>query len=251
MKLFLYLIGVTLTLEAISFDGISARRNLQTPYTVYEKKVLDSETQKLMSRSALSSAKLNDLSSLPNPVSWKNNDILLERFEALRDARLLSSHSRRATWLYPDDGCYARAAIAIKASFESYYPVPHKVFAFGNLRVKTSNSPRGVVGWWYHVAPIVEVHDIKYVLDPAIEPTRPLELTEWLSRMGKPAKMKVSICLSGTYSPGDNCEKETDGLEKRAERAQTHFLTLEWNRLARLGRDAELELGEHPPWINQ
>ncbi len=106
--------------------------------------------------------------------------------------------------------------------------------------MKTRNSPKGVVGWWFHVAPIVEGKNVKYVLDPAIHPLAPLTLREWLATMGKPEKMKVAICASGAYSPSDNCDKESDGLELRAERAQQKYLGLEYDRMARMGRVNEL-----------
>ncbi|HXH74876.1 MAG TPA: protein-glutamine glutaminase family protein [Bacteriovoracaceae bacterium] len=253
---FIYLFCLFFVAEALAYDPDSAVRDLDADYTVYEEKAAGHTIRNTTTRtSALGSARLYDPAKLPAATKWKSLQAMQLRFEFIRDTRFLEwnrngSFPRRSSWLYPDDGCYARAALANRNLFRLFVPIPSKVFAFGNLRVKTSNNPRGKVGWWYHVAPIVQVDGVKFVLDPAIEPQRPLELSEWLSRMGTPQKIKVSICSSGAYAPRGDCLNETDGLEKRAENAQRHFLELEWKRLVKLGRTAEVQLGEHPPWMN-
>lgn len=240
--------------NAFGYDPDSAVRDLETDYTVYEKRASEEliQNRAFASRSALRSATLYNPEKLPMPMAWKDEALLQERFELIRDKRFLKRNNvlRRSSWLYPDDGCYARAALAVKNLFSAFAPLPNKVFAFGNLRVKTSNSTRGRVGWWYHVAPIVSVNGVRFVLDPAIEPSRPLELSEWLSRMGTPEKIKVSICGSGTYTPGTSCARESNGIERQAERTQLRFLDLEWKRLGSLGRNREEELGEEPPWLS-
>lgn len=241
----------------------SARRSENTDYSVYERRYLRHSRQSVEDRSgptpgtdsssnysaatrgasALRSSRLYTGEGLPQATKWSSKQ-LEQRFAVMRDEKVVKDHEgnlKRSSWLYPDDGCFARAAVANRVAFHKLYPVPKKVFAFGNLRVATSNSPRGRVGWWYHVAPVVQVGDTKFVIDPAIESSRPLTLDEWLGRMGNPARMKVSICESGTYSPGDNCLKETDGLELRAMNTLKHFLSLEKSRLQRLGRSAEAE----------
>ncbi len=260
--LFLFLFSALPVLAQVqSLDPDSAYRDLDTPYEFYEGNLLkNSENEKGFDElptakfTALGSAKLYDESKLPKTTPWKDQKALQERFVQMRDARFLEwardpNFPRRETWMYPDDGCYSRAAVANGNFFKWFVPVPGKVFAFGHLRVKTRNSPRGVVGWWYHVAPVVEVGNVKYVLDPSIEPKSPLPLKDWLARMGNPAKMKVAICGSGTYSPRDNCAKETDGLELRAKRVQQIFLGKEWARLQAMKRDPHKELGEEPPWL--
>ncbi len=234
---------------------LSARRDLKVDYELYERRAFDNEQIRPTSvgGSALRSARLFGLVDLPKATKWRSMADLQKRFEYIRDTRFMVSTShgpdlRRPTWLYPDDGCYARAAVVNRSLFRLFVPVPSKVFAFGNLRVKTTNSPRGRVGWWYHVAPIVEVDGSNYVLDPAIEPMRPLPLTEWLERMGTPAEMKVSICSSGTIFPGSSCQKETDGIEAGAIRLERRFFDLEVKRLHALGRVVDNELGDLPPW---
>lgn len=241
LTLFLILSFATLS----HANSESAYREENTDFTFYEAKVLGEQKIFQLSTSGGSAhgrAKLFDEASLPQATKW-NGKFLQERFEKIRDEKIVKASNgelKKASWLYPDDGCFARAAIANRNAFHMLYPVPDKVFAFGNLRVKTANSPRGVVGWWYHVAPIVQVGGKKFVLDPAIDHGRPMELIEWLSAMGNPQKMKVSICKSGSYSPGDSCDKETDGLELRGLQTEKHYLKLEEIRMRTLGRSQEL-----------
>jgi hypothetical protein len=252
-----YLVIVTLSLTSdvwASSDNPSAYREPDTHFSHYIQDFNDEiQNRSLVETPLRLSKKFIPENELPKATAWTNKELLQERFEKLRDMRFLNwkrgeEFPRRLSWMFPDDGCYARAALFNRNAFREFIPIPKKVFAFGNLRAETDNSPRGVVTWWYHVAPIVEVDSVKYVLDPALEPNHPLELKEWLDLMGTPEKIKVSICSSGTYTPSDNCSKESDGLELRAERAQAYYLNLEWKRLERLGRQAEVELGDSPPW---
>ncbi len=235
-----FAIGLGLALSFFAHAGEeSAYRHPDRDFSSYESRFMNSSRIREVStggRSAHRRAKLFPEATLPQATIWTAN-MLQARFEKLRDEKFIETASglRRPSWLYPDDGCFARAAMANRVAFQEFMPVPSKVFAFGNLRVKTTNHPRGSVSWWYHVAPIVQVGETKYVLDPAIEFSRPLTLEEWLGRMGSPEKMKVSVCSSGTYSPGDNCDKETNGLELRALRTQKHYLSLEEQRARRLG----------------
>lgn len=232
----------------------SAYRPLHIDYSRYEQRVLKAEgNQKFLGASAIRTARKYSEASLPEATPWSSVSVMQERFEKIRDARFINlsgepDFPRRISWLYPKDGCFARAALFNRNAFQMFIPIPKKVFAFGNLRVKTNNSRRGVVGWWYHVAPIVQVGETKYVLDPAIDHDRPLPLREWLARMGKPEKIKVAICNTGTYSPGSDCNKKTDGMELRALNTQKHYLHLEEQELRRMGRNVEDELGENPPW---
>lgn len=235
-------------------ENVSAYRNLKVDYSVYEKKVLQHDSEKILRSTPLSVARIYSEKALPDITSWKSLEDLQERFEDIRDERFLTTPARpdfprRIAWLYPKDGCFARAALFNRTAFRKFIPIPQKVFAFGNLKVKTPFARSGVVGWWYHVAPIVEVGTTKYVLDPSIESTRPLKLKEWLERMGNPGAMKVAICDSGTYSPSDSCERKTDGIELRAEQVEKKYLSLEETELAKLGHESERSLGEEPPWL--
>lgn len=205
---------------------------------------------------AARSGKLNDL---PPATEWENSAVMTERFERFRDLRFITqdlrpNFPRRSSWLYPDDGCFARAALAVRNLAQWNAPLPKKVFAFGNLTVKTPNAHGGSVSWWYHVAPLVEINNQKYVLDPALSPKKVLTLNEWLLLMtdtpGDVSGIEVSVCESGAYTPGDDCSHVSDGKEEGALQDQEYYLDEEWNRLLQLKRKPDLELGEFPPWLN-
>lgn len=193
---------------------------------------------------------------LPKATEWENEQVMMERFLAFRDLRFMTTPQkpnfmRRSSWMYPDDGCFARAALAVRNLVRANHSAPSKVFAFGDLHVQSANAIGGEVTWWYHVAPLVEVNGQKYVLDPAIEPTGPLKLEDWLARMSpRPETIEVSVCASGSYTPGDDCARETDGIEAGAESDQVWYLDLEWQRLLDLNRNPDAELGDNPPWLH-
>jgi hypothetical protein len=178
-------------------------------------------------------------------------DDLALRFAQIRDEKILTdgqARARRLTWLYPDDGCYARAEMAVNRLESLGSPViPVKIFAFGNLTVKTNNTPSGWVSWWYHVAPIVKVDAEYYVIDPAIEPNAPLRVQDWYTRMGG-GQIQLSICNSHTYDPEGSCENASQSQQDQANSDERYFLGLEWDRVLSLGRDPNKELGDEPPW---
>lgn len=184
-------------------------------------------------------------------------------FEKVREERFFTdefNRSRRATWLYPDDGCFVRATVADDMIGKLSPATPTaKIFAFGNLRVQSTNSPSGSVEWWYHVAAISKVtttttsgpKDEFFVYDPAINPKAPMPVKAWLSTMGDPA-IEIAICEGGAYDPYSLCEDGNSGVRKysleRAYREANQFLSAEWDRLEVLGRNPQLELGSNPPW---
>jgi len=194
--------------------------------------------------------KLN-LKALPE---WDKFETVQLGFEKLRDYRFLNDPThpgflRRDSWLYPDDGCYARAALAKQNLHAWKFTNVKKVFVFGNLRVETENSPTGAVTWWYHVVNGVLVDNHPYVLDPAIDPLTPLTLNEWIQRMGGvSADMTFAICDEGTYTPYDACVNPPAGSDSTALEDQLGFLDSEWEQLTELKRDPSLELGDQPPW---
>lgn len=231
----------------------TAHRKENIDYSVYLKKAFSSRiiTEKSINGSPLSEAKPYGTTQLAKVTGWKSLQTMQERFEQTRDSRFIEASGgelRRISWMYPDDGCFARAGLFVRNMFHKYAPLPNKVFVFGNLRVNTIFSPRGRVGWWYHTAPIVEVKGQKFVLDPSIELSKPLPLEEWMKRMGDPAKMKIAICGSGTYSPSDSCAKESDGMELRAYKSQLYYLSLEEKRVQGLNLNVTDVLGDNPPW---
>lgn len=232
----------------------SAKREPGVSFRAYEARARTfGRSQMPTEKSAVDSAQPFGKAKLPTANKWENETLMLERFRSFRDLRFLQDDThamkRRSTWLYPDDGCFARAALAVMNLKAAKVPVPSKVFVFGDLQVSTKNAEGGSVTWWYHVAPLVEVAGVKYVLDPAIEPSRPLKLDEWLATMSTtPQNLEVAICNSGTYTPYDSCGRVTDGVEEEAKNDQPMFLESEWSRLESLHRDPTRELGDDPPW---
>lgn len=256
LSLFILILISQTSFAAISADK-SAVREQGVSYKAYmlRAKIL-SQGQNLTNadKSAVDSAEVFRKANLPSATKWESEEAMIERFKSFRDLRFLEDpekqdFKRRSSWLYPDDGCFARAALAIRNVGLQNVEPPSKVFVFGDLNVKTKNAPGGSVGWWYHVAPLVEVDGQKYVLDPAIEPNHPLKLEDWLATMSStPQELEVAVCKSGTYTPYTSCGKVTDGEEKEAERDQKDYLRAERSRLKSLGRNADQELGDNPPW---
>lgn len=254
MPRFIFAIVIFLySLTALSFEerDVSAYRNPDLPYEHYEQLMNDVEKYSPYFNSAMGSARYYTGSNLPNATAWPSKSVVQSRFASVRNDRYIKwsrkpGFPRRISWLYPNDGCYARATMANRWFKSHGINTPSKVFAFGNLRVKTRNHPRGSVSWWYHVAPIVEVGGSKYVIDPSIESSRPLSLGEWLSRMGTPSNIKIAICGSGTQAPGSNCENQSVGSGVVS--SQLGFLSKEWDQLKRMRKKPEELLGSRPPW---
>ncbi len=178
-------------------------------------------------------------------------------FELARDEKFFTdsdSRKRRATWLYPDDGCFVRAQIAAEIFTKATGKVPAKIFAFDNLNVKTNNSPDGEVSWWYHVAALAKVVDpitkseTFYVYDPAIDMKKPMEVRAWLKAMNSP-NAEISVCTGDAYDPDSDCAVGTGSPLGRATNEAQWFLPSEWYRLEELGRDPKRELGDFPPWL--
>lgn len=193
-----------------------------------------------------------DISTIPDVGSYAD---LENQFHMIRDTRYLQtsepSFPRRLTWLYPDDGCYARAEIAAEHLVTNNFVVPKKVFAFGDLSAKTENSPYGSVQWWYHVAVIYRVGNQPYVLDPALDPKAPMTLNAWNSAInGGNDRVTFVVCSKDTFDPDGDCLKPNPISDTFAESEQRGFLSLEWDRLLQLNREPQKELGEFPPWLN-
>lgn len=230
----------------------SAHRDAGRSYLEYKKlRLLDNQQVPTPSTVAVDF----DETKLPEVPSWNSQGELMARFQLARDHRWMQTSDRpgflrRASWLYPDDGCFARAQTIEYNLRNVGAPLPMKIFVFGNLAVRTPNAQDGIATWWYHVAPIIQVAGRKYVLDPSIEAHQPLPLLDWLTRMNNdPHSLSVAICGSGTYGPEDPCDSQSStALERLAESDEGEYLFDEWQRLSSLGRYPELELGNQPPW---
>lgn len=178
----------------------------------------------------------------------------LEReFKHVRDGRFIANaepFARRLTWMYPDDGCYARAEMAALELAKDNFTTPKKIFVFGNLKALTRNSPDGAVEWWYHVAVTYRVGNEAYVFDPAIDPSKPVTLLEWNKAVGGERELiQYTVCSEKTFDPNSDCLNPRGVSAHEALEQQMEFLTPEWDRLLELNRDPEKELGNEPPWL--
>lgn len=192
-----------------------------------------------------------NLSEIPDVGSLAD---LENQFFYIRDTRFLATENtnfpRRITWLYPDDGCYARAEVAKFELVNHHFPEPKKIFVFGNLSAASKNSPTGSVQWWYHVAVAYRVGDVAYVFDPSLEPMRPLTITEWHNLVGgNQTFVQYSICSQGTFDPAADCYQPRALSQEDAVWEQKSFLKDEWSRILELKRNPEQELGNNPPWL--
>jgi len=92
-------------------------------------------------------------------------------------------------FLYPDDGCYARAHEMIRL-MRLQGIEGEKIWIFGNLQPATSNHPDCGVGWWYHVAPTLQVNTPagieKRVIDPSLM-SAPATADAWRTRQADPS----------------------------------------------------------------
>jgi hypothetical protein len=91
-------------------------------------------------------------------------------------------------FLYPDDGCWARAHEMCRLMIADGSQ-PEKVWIQGNLNVNSHNKPNCLVQWGWHVAPTLQV-DISgspqtYVIDPSLF-NEPVPLATWKSVQGDP-----------------------------------------------------------------
>lgn len=165
---------------------------------------------------------------------WERREKLESAFQRIRDDRFIAlgdetAELRGISWSYFYDGCFARAAGAAAYLEEVGHRRPAKLFIFGDLTFESASSE--VVSWWFHVAPVVSVNGTPYVLDPAIEPDRPLEVREWVMRLAyDPDQVQVSVCNPFTYMPDDLCYLSGPEAENRAEDELRDFIRLQENQ---------------------
>jgi len=90
-------------------------------------------------------------------------------------------------FLYPDDGCWARAHEMCRLMITAGV-MPKKVWIDGNLHVNTKNNPSCEVFWGWHVAPTICVrqsffHGEDMVIDPSLFMT-PVSKATWKGVQG-------------------------------------------------------------------
>lgn len=152
-------------------------------------------------------------------------------------------YKRKAPWLYPIDGCYAKAAhVSAQASIRGYKR-PGKVFAFGHLRFNSPYSSRGRVFWSYHVAAAYHIGSTVYVIDPMVSGSAALTLDQWIGQLSStPERVKVKLCDENAYSPSNRC---IGSKNNGAYLGHIPFLLKsEYSNLRRLGFDAKSLLAQ-------
>ena len=241
----------------VEAKGLSPLRQADESFSQARLRVSSKTTQQMFKFGILTTPTeaANHLQDLDIQQVPQVQELDLEReYRFIRDTRFFESKRsdfpRRITWLFPDDGCYARADVAAIKLIEKGAITPKKIFAFGNLVVQSPNSLTGLVTWWYHVALTYRVNQQIYVFDPALEPRRPLLLQEWNTLLGgQSTNILYSICAARTYDPDGNCENPKLVSNSDVEAEQSGFFRVELTRLTLLNRDPEQELGDHPPWL--
>jgi len=92
-------------------------------------------------------------------------------------------------FLYPDDGCWARAHEMCRLMITAGAK-PRKVWIDGTLHTLTKNNPQCFVNWGWHVAPTICVrHRFRQVELMVIDPslfTTPVSKATWKSVQGDP-----------------------------------------------------------------
>ncbi len=257
-------------------DCGSAARDPAIPYEEYEEAYVTTcetpffaeEGPKLLAADGATvreSRQLMDDVSFDGVPQWTDEEIMAQ-FTATRDLRYMHyvdepDFARRISWLYPDDGCFARAEQVVGLASDDGLPKPYKLWTFGPLRVHTENHPSGLVTWGWHVVPLVLNSDGEpVVLDAAISPCRPLHWQEWLATMADELSLfndpsssyRVSISDHSAYFPGDQAFDDPGGPTHREQSLQHEeftYLAYELFRQEDLGRDPAEVLGPNPPWL--
>lgn len=104
-------------------------------------------------------------------------------------------------YAYTEDGCYARALYMSMELAARRVPTSAQYLS-GYL------EPSATVSWGWHVAPMVEIgtSTTRTILDPALAPTGPIPLTEWIRRSNPQGSYDLY------WTPGSVYVTESDGL---------------------------------------
>lgn len=215
-----------------------------------------------------------DLSDVPQ---W--SDAAIEwYFEYIRDTRWLHEDGdmylpeRRISWLYPDEGCEVRAELAIGMGYWLDPALkPFKLWAIdiyddlGLFFVSNNAFPGRWSRWNYHVAPVVKnsVGSL-IVLDPAINPNRPLFWEDWLATMVddfynsfniEGGRYQVALSDSCAYERDDQTRGDggcADHYNQAFQEMEYDLLLEEWERqVSDLDRDSyDYFYDYYPDWVN-
>jgi hypothetical protein len=182
-------------------------------------------------------------------------------FETVRDERniLDPSHQdfmRRTTWLWANDGCFIRSFHMASVIHAREALRLTQIFLFGGRMLAKPEWREGWEGglpWNYHVTPVVRVGATVYVLDPAVDQKKPLEISEWIASFVQdvPA-LEGAICGPFTFGPNEECwatQPSTNPEGMPVGQWNTYFFNNEWQNVERRGFDPLQLLGDRPPWM--
>lgn len=124
-------------------------------------------------------------------------------------------HEFEIEFTYPQGGCQQRAQIMSMLLSKKFNTDHCKVWLFPPIALYIGDNrtlfiedvnhltPNNRIEWNYHVAPIVQVKNgdevNTMVMDPSIDSTRPLLLSDWLSAIGNSEVSKYSFLLPDKY----------------------------------------------------
>ncbi|MBL8923227.1 MAG: pre-peptidase C-terminal domain-containing protein [Myxococcaceae bacterium] len=109
-------------------------------------------------------------------------------------AQLVDSTRAYLPYAFTEDGCYARALYMSMELATRRVPSSAQ-YLTGTL------YPSASVTWGWHVAPMVEIEGStgRTVLDPALAPTGPITLAEWIRRSNPRGSYELFWTLGSTY----------------------------------------------------
>lgn len=106
---------------------------------------------------------------------------------------------------YTPDGCYARALYMSMELATRFVPSSAQ-YLNGTLR------PNASVTWGWHVAPMVEIigAEGRMVLDPALSPTRPVTLVEWVDLSNPIGSYELEWTLGSQYFTDNSARRNVE-----------------------------------------
>ena len=199
-----------------------------------------------------------DLNSIP---SWSKKEVA-EGFNLVRDHKYLPcsnlvDNKRAIPWLYPENGCFVKAALARKLLSLKGYPNIKKLFVFGDFKYKSKWTETGYVSFKFHVAVATRVESDVYILDPSVEYEKPLLLLDWcevLTSESENKRVEYSLCSDMTVSHNSECDEIEESNEIGIRRDIPHtmeffameFLAKEYENIHQLGLNPNLVLSVEP-----
>lgn len=149
---------------------------------------------------------------------------------------------RRGPWLYPNNGCYAKAAHVSALALQKGFQQPGKIYAYGNLEFNSPYAKNGRrVYWRYHMAAAYVFNGEVMVIDPGIS-SSPMTQEQWFSHISPlPNSVRPKYCDVRNYSPLATCVGgRGNGANLNHVRG---ILRDEWSNLIRLGYNPAELLG--------